>query len=153
MKFKLVEENRFNRTNRKKLPNIEKADLLTFDEAKKLPKSLLRCGKWWWLKTPGRRDGYTTTVLDDGSVDGTGLDVDAVGVIVRPVLRLTNLNDYSVGKDFKFGGYWFRIVDECMALCLDNLGFHSFDESSNNYEESLIKSFIDRWFKKSQIKN
>ena len=151
--FRLVERFDNNSRNRKKLPDIEKADLLTLDEARKLPKSLLRYGKWWWLKTPGRRDGYITIVLDDGSVSDTGLDIDSVGVIVRPVLRLTNLNDYSVGKDFKFGGYWFRIVDECTALCLDNLGFHSFDESSNNYEESLIKSFIDRWFKKSQIKN
>ena len=130
----------------RKLPDIDHADLLSAEEVEKLPKLILRHGDWWWLRSPGYGSSNAIGVHRDGSTGDGGYYVNIANLTVRPALRLTNLNDYKVGDDFKFGGKWFRVINERTALCLDDVGKHRFDSSSNNYETSEIKQYIDDWF-------
>lgn len=154
MRFKLVEGIADSgKPIRKQLPTFSHADLLTVEEVEKLPKSLLRHHGWWWLQSPGYNSHYAAYVRNDGLVSINDGEINSDNNDVRPALRITNLNDYKVGDDFKFGGKWFRIVDENTALCLDNIGVQEFDEKSNDYEKSEIKQFVDDWFDSAQNKN
>lgn len=47
----------------------------------------------WWLRTPGVLSSYAGNVDYDGYADMDGMDVDAVNVAVRPVLRLDLSSD------------------------------------------------------------
>lgn len=145
MRFKLVEEYQYNR-NKKRLPDFSHADLLTVEEAEKLPQKLRKHTRWWWLRSPGLNSGSAAIVLNDGYVYDGGNDVYGSDDAVRPALRITNLNDYKVGSLFKFGGKWFQIVDENTAFCLSNIGIEKFDDKINDYNNSYIKRYIDNWF-------
>ena len=143
------------RRSNKKLPDIKYADLLTPQETVKLPKPLLKHGYWWQLRSPGYYSDYVAFVSSSGSVNSVNscgnYDYSSNGA-VRPALRISNLNDYKVGDDFKFGGEWFRIIDDNTAFCLNNIGVRKFNEESNNYETSKIKDYIDNWFNNAKSK-
>lgn len=145
MKFRLVEENQSAR-QRKQLPTLSHADLLTVEEAKKLPQRLRKYRYWWWLQSPGYDIRYAAYVNVAGYVRHNGNDVNDSCDVVRPALRITNLNDYKIGSLFKFGGKWFQIIDENTALCVSDIGKHRFDAYTNDYETSHIKQYVDNWF-------
>ena len=143
MKFKLVEENtRISR--KKKLPTFSHADLLTVEEAEKVPQKLRKHTRWWWLKTDSG-SLRAPSVFDAGDICRNG-DFIENGAAVRPALRITGIGDYRVGSLFKFGGKWFQIVDDDIAFCLSNIGIERYDINSSNYEKSEIKRFVDNWF-------
>ena len=145
MRFRLVEEHQYNR-NKKQLPDFSHADLLTAEEAEKLPRRLRKHTRWWWLRSPGDDSKHAAYVHIGGSVYYDGHPVDLSDVAVRPALRISNLNDYRVGSLFKFGGKWFEIIDENTAFCLSNIGIEKFDDKTNDYNNSYIKQYIDNWF-------
>ena len=156
----IFEESISNRSSTgRKLPDIEYADLLTKEEAEKLPASLKNHGFGWWLSsTPTHADA--NMVVFPNPPTGSGHRIVQVfpfhSYAVRPALRITNLNDYKVGDDFKFGGKWFKITDDHTAFCFDDLGQQVFDDSprvaeiTNDYETSKIKQYIDNWFNKAK---
>ena len=149
MKFRLVEEQQYDKKSKKQLPTFSHADLLTVEEAEKLPQRLRKYKLCWWLKSPINNDmEYVADMSPSGLMDMNYVsnDTDAV----RPALRIINLNDYEVGKMFRFGGQWFQVIDEHTAFCVGDIGKHRFsDGSSNRYEKSEIKQFIDDWFNKN----
>ena len=150
MKFRLVEEQQYGKKSKKQFPTFSHADLLTAEEAEKLPQRLSKYKEDWWLQTI--EDGWfgsgeCAKIMDTlGFIDMNYVANDGA---VRPALRITNLNDYEVGKMFRFGGQWFQIIDEHTAFCVGDIGKRRFsDGSSIHYEKSEIKQFIDDWFNK-----
>lgn len=142
---------------------ITEATLLTVEEAKKLPKRLLRHNSWWWLRSPvnyGHRSSYVTyvaTVSDDGSVYDSGIHVSTIGDAVRPALVISNIESsgLKIGDTFEFGGKIFEIISNDKAFCLTDIGTSAFRygrevDNANDYEKSDIKIFIDEWFEKSK---
>lgn len=67
---------------------------------------------------------------------------------VRPALHFNSAGDYAVGDLFKFGGKWFKVVNESTAFCVFDLGFYEYSEERGEvwYEHSVIKRFLDRWY-------
>lgn len=52
----------------------DKITLLRAEEAQNVPKSILNCGSWWWLRSPGHYSFYTAGVNSDGDIDIYGID-------------------------------------------------------------------------------
>lgn len=130
---------------RKVLPTIEKVDLLMSEEAEKLPQKLCKHTHWWWLRSPGYFS-YHAAFASSGRVYNYGSLVYSSEGTVRPALRITNLNDCKVDSLFKFGGKWFQVINENTAFCLSDIGAHRFDDSTNDYEKSEIKQFLEEWY-------
>ena len=135
---------------RKLLPTIEKVDLLTVEEAGKLPLRLRKYARWWWLRSTTKYSYNAACVSPGGHVIFSGDYVNGYDNAVRPALRITNLNDYKIDSLFKFGGHRFEIIDENTAFCLSDIGNHKFDEETNVYEKSEIKAFVEEWYESAR---
>lgn len=151
-------------------------DLLTVEEAKKIPEDIRMCKTpkgfdsysyidnacWWWLRTPGYDSFDAAVVGASGAVDGGGDYVDYDSYAVRPVIRVTDesLNDMKETDDGYIrylGTKWINITEYTGAVCLLKKKClkkpHRFDAESNNYEKSEIKDFIEKWYEKKLKKN
>ena len=105
----------------------------------------------WWLRTPARLDRHVCRVQDDGNLDNDGC-VISYTVGVRPVCVFDiEFADpifwYKIGTKIKYGKYDWTIIDiqngKLLALCDDIIGFHYFDEISDVWEESDLKTWLE----------
>ena len=148
-------------------------DLLTVEEAKKLPKKIRMCDVpkkfdgyifnnkcWWWLRSPGYFSTYAAVVVASGAVGEYCNFVFDDFSAVRPVIRVTeNIDDMEETKDGfirYLGTKWINITEyigtTCLLKkkCLKNP--HRFDAKSNDYEKSEIKKYLEDWYKLRQEK-
>lgn len=133
--------------------DIVSAKLLSTDEAEVLPLRLKKYNNWWWLRSHSIGFiNYAALVYGAGSVSRYGNLVHDSDGTVRPVLKIKNLeySNLEIGDVFEFGGKEFEIVSENFAFCTTDIGKHRFDGSSNVYEKSEIKKYVDDWFKKNK---
>lgn len=143
---------------------IVDATLLAW-EAEKLPMTLRRYNKWWWLRLPNMlrtysANSYASVIYADGVVDYSGIGVHYGDVTVRPALEIKNLESsaFDVGDVFIFGGKRFEVINSKTAFCLEDIGTCAFREDwraedANNYETSDVKKFVDDWFEKVKQEN
>lgn len=127
--------------------------LLPLDVAATLPNEIRQYKGAWWLEDkvqyPFASDFPKVMVVNsDGYIDPNGRDVDTVNVFLRPVLYIKNLElaDFEVGDTFLFSEREFKIINNQMAFCLSDLGLRIFDDSSDDYDVSCIKSVLEQWF-------
>lgn len=144
-------------------------DLLTIEEAKKLPEDILICKTpkgfnsysyidnacWWWLRSPGYNSEFAAVVDASGAVDVDGDFVDNDHNAVRPVIRVTDLNDMEETDDGYIrylGTKWVNITDYTGVVCLLKKKClknpHRFDAESNDYEKSEIKKYLEDWYQR-----
>lgn len=130
------------------------ATLLTVEEAKRLPKSILKIDYPWWLRSPGNYANLAAYVYSYGSVSYYGYDVDDYVSGVRPALNIHLESPIPlVGSRFVFGDKGFEIISESQALCtgiVDECVFRKdrTADDANDYEASDVKKFVDAWYKK-----
>ena len=150
-------------------------DLLTAEEAKKLPEDIRMCDTpkkfggyisnnnkcWWWLRSPGNYSFYATVVDESGAVYEGGKHVNNVSNAVRPVIRVTdeNIDDMEETEDGYIrylGTKWIDITDYIGTVCLLKKKClkrpHRFNSASNDYEKSEIKEYIEEWYRRRQEK-
>lgn len=155
-------------------------DLLTIEEAEKLPPEILQCKApkdfdgvvddeditcCWWLRSPGYESRTAAFVGLSGDVCVSGVDVNCDYSAVRPALRilgslLNTLPRTKKGYVIYLDTKWIDISEYVGSPCLLKKKCmkeaHIFDGKSNNYEESEIKEFIEDWYrrkvKESEIK-
>jgi len=131
------------------LLKIEDITLLSLEEVKDIPESILKYHGCWWLRSPGHNQYGAAFVIYDGSVNYFGYGVHDDDRAVRPALRISNLEslELEVGDIVGLKGVdveWVVVSDEYL-LCADNsFGVHRFDEESNDYENSDIKDYIHK---------
>lgn len=132
------------------------ATLLSIEEAKQLPLRLRKYTNWWWLRSSGYRSNRAAVVCSFGSVSDPGSSIEYCDRVVRPALKINNLNcsNLQIGDVFMFGGKWFEVISNSLAFCLEDIGFYCFGrdlkaEDANDYEKSDVKEFIDDWFNRS----
>lgn len=147
-------------------------DLLTIEEAKKLPLEILQCKPpkyfdgymneengncFWWLRSPGDSSIDSTAVRSSGYVDEDAGFVFNDSRAVRPALRIEESLIKTLPRTKK--GYvmylntkWIDISEYVGSPCLLKKKCmkeaHIFDGKSNNYEESEVKNFIEKWYEK-----
>lgn len=150
-------------------------DLLTAEEAKKLPEDIRMCDTpkkfggyisnnnkcWWWLRSPGNLSRIAAVVGASGAVYELGNFVSDVDCTVRPVIRVTdeNIDDMKEIEDGYIrylGTKWIDITDYIGTVCLLKKKClkrpHRFDSASNDYEKSEIKEYIEEWYRRRQEK-
>lgn len=129
------------------------ARLLDVDEAKALlSEEDRRYNDWWWLCSLGADQFDVAFVGYNGSVDEDGGSVNYADVTVRPVLVMSENDSLEIGDIFYIGKYKFKVISNTLAWLYDSdIGYHYFDEKTNNYETSEVKEFINNWFKNEII--
>lgn len=134
---------------------ITGATLLSVEEAEKLPKRYRKYPYLWWLRSPGTSRDSATDVYRDGSISILGNEVSNEDA-VRPALKIENLesSNLKIGDVFVFGEKRFGIIDDNIALCLEDIGTCAFRngwraKDANDYEKSDVKKFVDDWFKEA----
>ena len=133
---------------------IKEITLLTIEQAKRLPRELLACGEWWWLRSPGYIQDYAAYVYIDGSVYYRGDYVRNVVGCVRPAFVIPGLDSkiydkvhiggyrYTLDGDY-IGGCVCTVVDKDLVLADDVVCYHRFDAKSNDWNKSELKAFIE----------
>lgn len=144
-------------------------DLLTTEEARKIPGDILRCKApmnfngyideenkcCWWLRSPGYDSRSAAAVGSSGDIHVSGLNVNYDYNAVRPALRseeplIKTLPKTEKGCVKYLGTTWIDISDylgyQCLLKkkCLKKP--HRFDYKSNNYDQSEVKNFIEKWY-------
>ena len=148
-----------------------KIDLLSVEEAKKLPVEILQCKAHryfngytdrsqnchWWLRSPGLYSRDAAIVWSSGTAYGYSSNVYLDNIAVLPALRseeplIKTLPKTEKGCVKYLDTTWIDISDylgyQCLLKkkCLKKP--HRFDAKSNNYEESEIKKIIEDWYKR-----
>ena len=130
--------------------DVISADLLSVEEANKLPKWILANGDWWWLQSKGYYMDYTAGVNSNGVVDDIGNFVNGDDYGVRPALVVVNIPSLRVGETVEAFGLVAQYIGNNKVLLCENIFFSRFDEKSNKYKTSEIKQKLDEWFKKKK---
>lgn len=125
-----------------KCEDVISADLLTVEEASKLPRWIRANGEWWWLRSPGYRSNDVAGVSSGGSDCFNFVDDDDVAV--RPALRIKHVN-LDFGETVEVFGEMAQYIGDDKVLLCDVVAKKRFDGESNDYEESEIKSYLDSW--------
>lgn len=131
--------------------DILEVTLLSTEEARELPKELLKADEHWWLRSPGGSDIEAAFVHGDGGivfVGGIGVDREYG---VRPALKLKSLL-FKKGDSFSYNGYEWDVIGDNLALCRTIVGECAFRkclkaDDANNYETSDIKKWLNDWWK------
>jgi len=125
---------------------LSSLDLLTEEEASKLPKEVLTYKKWWWLKTAGNSKGSTLCCLSEkGEI--LKIPSELSSVAVRPKLHISNLTEYNIDKysEIKlFGNNWF-VLSKTDLLYNGTPIVQVFDDDGDSYEYSDIREYLDEW--------
>ena len=129
------------------------ATLLSIEEAEKLPMRLKRYDECWWTRSPGDGSNSVLYIEKDGWVYRSGHQVTNFEYslcMVRPALEISNLksSNLEIGDIFNFGKREFEVISDSLAFCTMDIGEYEFDYYSNDYENSEIKEYVDRWFNK-----
>ena len=124
-------------------------DLLTLDEARKLPLWVRACGEGWWTKTPGKFDNTMSVVFDDGQVQEFGPEPTA-RFGVRVVIDFEDRDDYDlmwgVGDVIREGSDTLYYLGNNRWLTLNLFGRHRFGETVS-WQDSELKAWLDEYEK------
>lgn len=135
--------------------NIKEVTLLSVEEFQKCEKNIPLLREWWWLRSPGFGSDYAASVGYDGYVYRSGYSVDYGNHVVRPALRIGNLDslNLNIKDEFEFAGRKWTVISKTLAICNDHIGYHCFREDyraldANKFESSDVKRFLDNWAEK-----
>lgn len=120
---------------------------------------LIHCWCWWWLRSPGYYSRLAAYVNDFGRVYTRGFYVNSTYIVVRPALRIANLNslDLNTGDQIiGLAGHDWTVISDDMAICNDGIGEHCFrkdwrEPDANDYEKSDVKKFLETWAEEKGI--
>lgn len=132
---------------------VSEARLLTADEYEKYKEHIKPFYNDWWLQTPADDSKRASIAINDGSVDREGLNVDNLGVSVRPVLILDredsiDLNPVEPSQIVRIGETYWTAISGDMLLSERSIAEHPFNMDwrfGNDYKGSGVKLFVDNW--------
>lgn len=144
--------------------------LLSVEEAEMIPRDILTCKAPknfdgyvdsinccpWWLQTKSvESDGAVSYITEFGSIDDYGYMSDTEDIAIRPILKLDKALLKKMPKTKR--GYikylntkWIDVSDYVGYPCLLKkkclVKAYPFDKKSDNYNESIIKEYIEGWY-------
>ena len=99
---------------------------------------------WWWLRSQGYNQRSATIVNSVGDVSQWGAVVHQDDGAVRPALKSEILN-LSVGTMFAALGNAWIMIDNHFAISVDVVSHQKYDENTNTWETSYLKSWLEEW--------
>ena len=118
--------------------------LLTKEEYEKYKHRIPLVRYRWWLRSPGYDQIYAAFVYDDGDVYNLGFTVNLESLAVRPALKSEILN-LNVGTMFVALGNTWIMIDDHFAISVDVVSHQKYDDSTNIWETSYLKSWLEKW--------
>lgn len=121
--------------------------LLSTEEYKYYTGKISNINTWWWLRSPGGSTYIATCVDYNGGVDNIGGNVSLNRYAVRPALRIPDLKLLSQNKGLvEYSGHMWEVIDEELELVIAHkiIKHDKFDNRSNDYETSYIKSELEK---------
>ena len=124
---------------------VVEATLLSKEEYELYKENIEELWDWWWLRTPGYKKGYACFVNKNGLVEDDGF-VANPAINLRPALKVI-MGPYNLGMSFQFAGLDWVCIGGGYALCTTEICKFPFskDGEQNNYADSDIKSFLEKW--------
>ena len=128
---------------------INGATLLSTTDAKNLlTRTQREYNNWWWLRSAGGSSDYACGVISGGYYDLYRTSDTDGGV--RPALKINlHSSNLKVGDRFTLGMWDFEIISDTLAFMYkQDIGTQPFskDGRTNDYEQSDIKTYVDRWY-------
>lgn len=124
------------------IDEIDEITLLSVEEAEKIPQSILSCGNWWWLRSPGHNRFLVVGVNCLGVVFKLGFAISFDCYAVRPAFKISSLES-EIGKKITVNKTLCTVIDKGLVLADCSICKHRFDSKSNVWETSEIKAFIE----------
>lgn len=136
--------------------------LLTRENARSVPQSILEYPYCWWLRSPGKHVTNVATVCYFGCVLTRGHSVTLSNYAVRPVLEIEEAiaRDWEIGDIVSFADkQWQYIGDNlillhgepltCMAFHHDADEYEHWDDAEK-YEKSDVCRFLQSWLQEQK---
>lgn len=136
--------------------------LLSREEARDIPQSVLEFPYCWWLRSPGKHVTNVATVCYFGCVLTRGHSVTLPNYAVRPALRIKsdcvrNLTIGDVvscaGKQWQYAGNDLILLSgeplTCMAFNRDADAYEQWDDDEK-YEKSDVCRFLQAWLQEQK---
>lgn len=132
--------------------DIEEVTLLSIEEYEESRENIPLLNEDWWLRSSGYGSNSAVIVDYCSCVNLSGSIVDINYYVVRPVLRISNLESLNLReKDtFRLAGHDWTVISGELAICNDHIGNHIFredwrSEDANDYKRSDVKKYLDTW--------
>lgn len=149
-------------TDKEQIKTNDRIFLLSAEEANKLPRLILNCNQWWWLRTAGFDNELVATVTDYGQAFRSSKHAYNNYGGVRPAIRFDR-HEEILTLDITNGGYykylgkkWIDITDYIGFPCLlKKKPFKApsrFDATINCYATSEIRKWLLDWYEAVSIK-
>ena len=123
--------------------------LSTTDAENLLTRTQRKYNNWWWLRSAGGSSDYACGV-NSGGYCRDYCDTHDTYIGVRPALKINlNSSNLKVGDCFTLGMWDFEIISDTLAfMSRQDIGTQPFskDGRTNDYEQSDIKTYVDRWY-------
>ena len=131
--------------------NSEEITLLSKDEYFKNKELIPLVKGGWWLCSQGDLDDLAAYVSGrSGGIRVTGCYVgDTLGV--RPALKIEHYEHLKPGEKVIIKDLSFTILNDGILLCDTIVSKVMFDETSNNYDTSYIKTWLENWAQENNI--
>lgn len=128
---------------------LKEASLLSRLEFKEFKDMIPPVSEKWWTLTPDSLENDRVMVVYGDKVFDESINV-VIGV--RPVLKIENkLKKIRPGQKFEFASYDWTLLKDDLALCDRVINISNFNDwtirNNNVYQTSMLKEYIDRWFK------
>ena len=138
---------------------VKEVTLLSIAEYEAAKEYIPMIKGWWWLRSPGSLGYRAAVVFSVGWVDTRGNYVSLTPGVVRPALRVSNLQSLNLqigDKIFDLAGHTWTVIADDLMLCDDGIGQHCFredweTEDSNVYEASDVKKYLEEWAQENRI--
>ncbi len=132
--------------------DIEGITLLSKKEAWDLPRWILANSDWWWLRSCGNSRDEVVGVGMDGAIS-YDYEISNPRVCVRPALEIKTLPNLEIGDLVEVLGRKSQYIGNNTVLLCEPIACHEFDDETNDYDKSAIKSYIENWLKKEKKYN
>jgi len=130
---------------------ITGATIPTVAEARALKDELrlvngARCASWW-AQNPDMDDALITCakVGNYGVMDV--IPWSGHRYYIRPLLTFRSTERVEVGATFKVNRYSFTVISPGRAIAMRSIGTSRYAEPYKRYGESIVKLFVDEWYK------
>lgn len=121
--------------------------LLSVDEYEAYKYKIPELWGTYWLRTKGKYDNTAMYYYSGGTVERVGDSVDK-RKLIAPALKYESLDIQRVTKhSFSYKNMLWNIIDEDrkIAMIEDYIDLSVFDEESNDYETSDVRTFLLNW--------
>ena len=138
---------------------VKEVTLLSIAEYEAAKEYIPMINCWWWLRSPGSSSYFAAYVSTVGGVGADGYGVDGSDSVVRPALRVSNLQSLNLqigDKIFDLAGHTWTVIADDLMLCDDGIGQYCFREDweaedANVYAASDVKKYLEEWAQENRI--